>query len=112
MAQQRSLNLGQFIPPMTQAQKKEFQALVDKCQEYHAARSVTVQYVNRRSKMAKAITQEAVDKAVAKAVKAETKRCIAAVKGAFNGTDPTTAERKALKAAVAAIKEAPDAEYE
>jgi len=42
--------------------------------------------------VAKAITQEAVDKAVAKAVAAETKRCVAAVKAVdqtANGTPKT-----------------------
>jgi hypothetical protein len=99
------------IPKMTPQQRAEFNALVRKCQAYYAAQEKSRKTaagrppaVERRSKMAKVITQEAVDKAVAKAVAAETKRCVAAVKGAFNGTDPTTAEKKALKAAVAAIK--------
>lgn len=57
--------------------------------------------------MAKAITQEAVDKAVAKAVAAETKRCVVAVKGLDISLEaaPNTA-KKIVRAAIAAIKEA------
>jgi len=52
--------------------------------------------------MAKAITQETVDKAVAKATAAETKRCIAAAKS----VDVTDLKPKqAVKAVVDAIKE-------
>lgn len=54
--------------------------------------------------MAKAITQETVDKAVAKAVKAETKRCIAAVKGMLNGSDIPANPKGAIRAAIACIK--------
>jgi hypothetical protein len=97
------------IPKMTPQQRAEFNALVRKCQAYYAAQEKSRKTaagrppaVERRSKMAKAITQEAVDKAVAKAVAAETKRCIAAVKGV------EVAELKpkqVVGAAVAAIKE-------
>ena len=49
-----------------------------------------------------AITQEKLDKAVEKAVKAETKRCVAAVKGADLGE--ATKPSKIIALAVAAIK--------
>ena len=52
--------------------------------------------------MAKVITQEAVDKAVAKAVAAEMKRCIAVIKSleVSDGDKP----KRVIAAAVAAIK--------
>ena len=64
----------------------------------------------RRSKMAKVLTQEDVAKAVAKATAAEQKRCAAAAKEAHDEEGRTPAEKKAIKAAIAAIKAKQDAE--
>lgn len=57
--------------------------------------------------MAKVITQEAVDKAVAKATAAETKRCLAAVKGVeIAAGGPAGALKQLKKDIIAAIKPA------
>lgn len=95
---------------MTRQQQKDFDELVAKCQAFHAVQRRNTAPgrapgTQRRSEMAKAITQETVDKAVAKAVKAETKRCIAAVKSVAVNDLSINTPKKAFAAAVAAIKE-------